>query len=381
MSSLLADRPTPGRPVPRGRFVFLAVAGAALLAGLTGALLLLGVGLPSGAARLALAHGELMTLGFLGTVVALERAVALDQSWGYLSPGLAAVGAIGLLAGQPVLGSAGLLGGAIVLLAVYAAFARDERSLQLGVQAAGAGAWLSAALLLAAGIPVSSAYPWLAAFLVMTVVGERLDLARLGGVANRVRRQLVVALWLFVIGVTAAVFLPEAGTRIAGVAMLAMAAWLARHDLARRTVHMTGVTRYIAICLLAGYAWLAVAGTAWALTGTAPAPAYDIRLHALFLGFVISMVFGHAPVIVPAVLRVPLPYRSWNYAALALLHAGLLVRLIGGDLLGVPDGLLVGGVANVLAMLAFVGVSVLSTAVELRRRHAVAARRVAASPA
>ena len=139
---------SPGRGVARGRLVFLAVAGTALLTGLTGALMLLGVALPSSASGFALAHGELMSLGFLGTVVALERAVALDEPWGYLAPGLAAVGAIGLMAGLPAPGSAGLVGGAIVLLAVYAAFARRERSLQLGVQAAGAGAWLGAALLL-----------------------------------------------------------------------------------------------------------------------------------------------------------------------------------------------------------------------------------------
>ena len=163
--------------------------------------------------------------------------------------------------------------------------------------------------------------------------------------------------------------------------MLAMAAWLARHDLARRTVRFAGVTRYIAACLLAGYAWLAVAGAAWLATGTALGPAYDVRLHALFLGFVISMVLGHAPVIVPAVLRVPLPHRSWNYGPLLLLHAGLVVRLIGGDILGMPDGLLVGGVINVAAMLAFVGVSVASAIAELRRRRGVEARRLAASAA
>lgn len=369
------------RPVPRWRFALLAVGGLALLAGLTGALVLLGVAMPSAASRFAVTHGELMTLGFLGTVIALERAVALGRPWGYLAPGLAAVGAIGLVAGLPALGGAGLLGGAAVLLAVYAAFARTERSLQLGVQAAGAGAWLGATVLLLAGVPVAQAYPWLAAFLVMTVIGERLDLARLGGLAVGVRRQLVVALWLFVLGVSAAVVIPEAGTRLAGVAMVAMAAWLARNDLARRTVRLEGVTRYIALCLLTGYAWLAVAGIAWAVTGTAPVPAYDIRLHALFLGFIFAMVLGHAPVIVPAVLRVPLPYRPWNYAVLVLLEAGLLIRIVGGDVLGIPNGLLAGGVLNVLAMLAFVGVSVASSVAEVRRRHGIEARRAAASPA
>jgi hypothetical protein len=378
VSAVLATRPT-ARPLPRWRFALLGAGGLALLGGLTGALVLLGVAMPAAAGRFAVAHGELMTLGFLGTVVALERAVALGQPWGYLAPGLAAVGAIGLLLGLPAVGGAGLLLGAALLLAVYGAFARAERSLQLGVQAAGAGAWLGASILLVAGIPVASAYPWLAAFLVMTVVGERLDLARLGGLPTRARRQLIVALWLFVAGVSAALVLPEAGTRVAGIAMLTMAAWLARHDLARRTVRLPGVTRYIATCLLAGYAWLAVAGAAWAITGTAPGAAYDVRLHALFLGFIVSMVLGHAPVIGPAVLRVPLPYRRANVAVLALLEVGLLIRIVGGDLLGVPDGLLVGGVLNVIAMLAFVGVSIAASALELRRRHAVEARRHAAS--
>jgi hypothetical protein len=379
--SVLVGRATPGRSMPRGRFVLLGVGGLALLAGLTGALVLLGVGMPSAAARFATTHGELMTLGFLGTVVALERAVALGRPWGYLAPGLSAVGALGLIFGLPALGGAGLLAGAAMLLAIYATFARVERSLQLGVQAAGAGAWLGASILLVAGIPVMSSYPWLAAFLVMTVVGERLDLARLGGLATHTRRQLIVALWLFVIAVTAAVAFPEVGTRVAGVAMLWIAVWLARNDLARRTVRMSGVTRYIAICLLAGYAWLAVAGVAWAATGTAPVPAYDIRLHALFLGFIVSMVFGHEPVIVPAVLRVPLPYRPWFYIAVVLLHGGLVIRLVGGDILGLDHGLFYGGVINVIAMLAFVGGSIASAALEVRRRHAIESRRAAASPA
>ncbi len=380
MSILLAAPAPKSRSIPRGRLALLGIGGFALLAGLTGALVLLGVGLPSSVGRLAGLHGELMTLGFLGTVVALERAVALGQAWGYLAPALSGAGAVGLIAGVPAVGGAGILGGALTLLAIYAAFARRERSLQLGVQAAGAGAWVGAAALLLAGVPVASAYPWLAAFLVTTVIGERLDLARLGGLATRARRQLIVALWLFALGIAVALVEPEAGTRTAGVAMLAIAVWLARHDLARRTVRMGGVTRYIAVCLLAGYAWLAVAGAAWALTGTAPGSAYDIRLHTLFLGFIVSMVFGHAPVIVPSVLRVPLPYWRGNDLALALLHAGLLVRIVGGDILGVPNGLLVGGVLNVLAMLAFVAVSFASSVVELRRRTAIAARRAAANP-
>ena len=54
---------------------------------------------------------------------------------------------------------------------------------------------------------------------------------------------------------------------------------------------------------------------------------YDAALHAIFVGFVFSMVFGHAPVILPAVLRVRFPYHPVLYLPLALLHASLAVRV------------------------------------------------------
>ena len=366
-----------GPAVPRGRLVLLAAGGLALLGGLTGALVLLGVPMPAGAVPLAADHGGLMALGFLGTVIALERAVALGRRWGFASPILAALGAVLLLVGRPAEAALLLAGAAACLLAVYGALARLDRSLQLGVQAAGAGAWLVAAALLAFAIPVAAVTPWLAAFLVMTVAGERLDLARLGLLDMLVRRRFIAATLLFVAGVTASLAAPDLGVRVAGLGLLAMATWLVRHDLARRTVRIPGATRYIALCLLTGYAWLVVDGATWALTGLAPGAAYDARLHALFLGFVISMVFGHAPVIVPAVLRVPLPYRPRFYAQLVLLHVGLVIRVFGGDLLGIRDAFVAGGILGVVELLVFVGSSAAASIGEIRRRRSIQTARAA----
>jgi hypothetical protein len=355
---------------PRGRFLLLALGGIALLGGLTGALVLLGAMIPADAGRLAAGHGRLMTLGFLGTVIALERAVALGRPLGYAAPVATGVGALAIVLGLAPAPAAWLLvAGGVLLVGTYAVFATRERSLHLGVQAAGAGAWPVAALLLAVGRPVSDALPWLAAFLVLTIAGERLELARLGQLTILRRRQFIVAAWIFVAGVTVSLAVPDAGTRVGGVGLLALAAWLARNDLARRTVRMPGVTRFIALSLLLGYAWLAVAGSAWLVTGIEGGAAYDVRLHALFLGFVISMVFGHAPVIVPAVLRVPLPYTPIFYGHLALLHAGLLIRIIGGDVLAVAGAWYLGGVLNVVAVLVFVGVSAAAAIGELARRR------------
>ena len=46
------------------------------------------------------------------------------------------------------------------------------------------------------------------------------------------------------------------------------------------------------------------------------------------------MVLAHAPVILPAVLRRPLPYRTAMWIPLALLHIGLLTRIGAGNGLG-----------------------------------------------
>src|SRR5690606_34191656 len=65
-----------------------------------------------------------------------------------------------------------------------------------------------------------------------------------------------------------------------------------------------------------------------------------------------SMVFGHAPVILPAVLRVRLPYHPVLYAPLALLHVSLLVR-VAGDLAGSAAARTIGGVLGEASLLLF----------------------------
>ncbi|HSR25491.1 MAG TPA: hypothetical protein VLW53_18195, partial [Candidatus Eisenbacteria bacterium] len=106
------------------------------------------------------------------------------------------------------------------------------------------------------------------------------------------------------------------------------------------------------------YVWLGVAGVLWATLGeVADGPRYDATLHAVFLGFVMSMVMGHAPVIVPAVLRVRLPHRPLAYVPVALLHASVAVRLVAGDAFGAEPLRQAGGVGNVAALLLFVIVS------------------------
>lgn len=343
--------------------------GLALLAGLDAALLLLGLPAPVTTERLPQVHGPVLVLGFVGTVVALERAVALRRWWGYAAPAGLGLGALLLLSAAPLpVGQGVLVLGAAGQLAVYAGLWRRQESGALALQVLGGFLATGSALLWWGGAPVATSLPWFAGFLVLTIAGERLELARVGALGPRVERALLA----LGVAVFAAVAVTPLWPRVAhpalGLALLALVLVLVRYDVARRTIRSTALPRYMAWCLLGGYAWLLVAGGIWLLLGRVDGgPAYDGVIHAVFLGFTMSMIMAHAPVILPAVLGRPLPYHPAFYAPVALLHASLAVRVVGGDLWGSAAALQTGGALNIAAVLAFVLVAVWSSVTGRRR--------------
>lgn len=342
------------------RALLLLPGGFALLAGLDAGLLRLGLPAPVDTVRLAEVHGIVLVLGFVGTVIALERAVASGRRWCYLAPVCLGLGAALLVTPAPRrLADVALLAGAALLVAVYVPLWRRSWDAAVLVQAAGAVLATCAALLWAAGLPVSDLIGWLAGFLVLTIAGERLELARVAIAGTHAESLLVGTASALVVGAVAQLLWPTVGFVVLGVAMLGIVWWLLRFDVARCTVHTTGLTRYMAVCLLAGYAWLTVPGLAWLLIGqVSSGRGYDAIVHAVMLGFVLSMIMAHAPVILPAVIRRPLPYTPLMYAPVALLHASLLLRVAIGDVRGVEWAVQAGGVLNIVAVLAFIGVAV-----------------------
>jgi hypothetical protein len=337
----------------------LAPAAIAMLAGLDAALILLGVPAPVRADRLPEVHGMLMVLGFVGTLIAVERAVALRRPVGFAAPALLGLGALVLLSPAPLVVGQGLLAtGAAALVGLYLPLWRRQRDDAVLVQALGAVLSLGAAVLWLGGAAVPALAPWLVGFVVLTIAGERLELARIA-MGPSAGSNLVLLASALVTAVVAALLWPRPGTALLGATLLALTGWLAAHDVARRTIHTTGLTRYMAACMLAGYCWLGVASAIWLLDGPAlGGTQYDAVLHSVFLGFTLSMIMAHAPVILPAVLRRPLPYHPALFAPAALLHASLALRLWVGDALGSHGAWVTGGVLNIVAVLSFLGISV-----------------------
>ena len=96
------DVPTDPVRQARGlRTAIIALAGASLLTGLNAGLLRLGVWAPVPSTRIGDLHGPVMVLGFMGTLISLERAQALRNNLAYLAPALLGIGSLVLVAGGP----------------------------------------------------------------------------------------------------------------------------------------------------------------------------------------------------------------------------------------------------------------------------------------
>ena len=214
----------PRRRTPRSRLALGALGMLALIAGLWAALLMLGLNVPTPRPDFAEVHGPLMVLGFLGTLIALERAVALDVPVGYAAPAVAGAGGVALILGLPLVVGQILLGAAGVgLIGLYLLAARRQAAFHLWVMATGAASWVVAVGLWLTGWDVGRLVPWLAGFLVLTIAGERLELSRVVRLTRTARMTFAVAVGAFTIGATTAIGAFSVCVRIAGVGLLAIA--------------------------------------------------------------------------------------------------------------------------------------------------------------
>ncbi len=312
----------------------LIVAGMAM--GVVTGLGRLGFELPAMASERVMLHGPILIAGVFGTLIALERAVAmktlLGRTWTFAdaAPVLSAAGLVLLLvSGATVPAIILLSAGAAVLVGVNLFFLRRAPTLDVLTMVVGAGFLLLANVAWLAERPVPFLTPWWAAFLVLTVVGERLELAKLRAHGRAAYLAFGLAVAIYVGALLLMVVDEGLGMRLSGLGLMALAAWLLRFDIATLTIRREGLPRFVAACLLSGYVWLGIAGAVVLVNEPAFAGfSYDAYLHAILLGFVFSMVFGHAPIIFPAIVDRPIGFHPLAYMPLVLLHISVALRIL-----------------------------------------------------
>lgn len=321
------------------------------------------------AASYATDHGPLLVLAVFGSLIALERAVALGVLWAYAAPIAGALAGFSVFAGLRQLTAPLALVESIVLTVANGHIARKQPAvfthlMLLGslVLVVGTAAW-------AAGRPVFAVVPAWLAFFALTIVAERIEMSRLAPVPDWARTTIAVVCAAMAAAAVAAIARPLLASRALGITCALVAAWELRFDLARRTVRQSGLPRYAAVGVLVGSIWLGVSGLGLAALGLPPAgPVYDALLHAVFVGFVLSMVFAHAPIILPAVARVKIAFGRPLYVPLAVLHGALVLR-VAGDLVGIAWLRRAGGLGNAVAIAVFASTIVL----QVRRATALRA--------
>lgn len=325
---------SPSRGLAGLRVGLISAVAFSLLSGIAGGLVRAGVFAPgvSTSAWLrhaVIGHAALMICGVFGTVIAAERAVASRLRLAFLAPLASAAGSIVLLSGQFTGGAWLICAAAAVFLFASLVLVRRQFAAHTLLLAVGSLCWLVGSFRFTTASDSVATIGWWFAFLILTIAAERLEMTRLMPQRVVARACLLAVLAALLAGAFATEWAPSSGGLLFGAALSLLALWLCAFDIARRTVLAHGLSRYMALCLICGYVWLFVAGLAWGAMAVGW-PARDIALHAIGLGFIFSMVMGHAPIILPAVARITLHFAGYFYLPLVALHFSLLLRLAAG---------------------------------------------------
>ncbi len=316
------------------KLVLLVMGVGLLLHGLAAGALRAGGPALIGAEQFAHWHGPIMVCGFLGVVISLERATALKVWFGWAAPLLTGIG-MGLF----IVADYGPTGALIVLagslfhsLNQGLVLARQPNAANT-IMLLGALIWVTANLLLLADYTVPQLVLLWMSFLLFTIIGERIELSRVLVPNALTQALLLIALLQLLVASAVALWDYSIGFRIYGLGLILAAIWAWHRDLAFRNYRLPGLSGYVAKALICGWAWCLLAGVLMLVfAGPSAGPLYDALLHAIFVGFIFSMIFGHAPIIFPGILGINIPYRPILYLPLGALQLFMLLR-IGGDVL------------------------------------------------
>ncbi|WP_457636561.1 hypothetical protein [Oceanithermus sp.] len=332
-----------------------------MVTGLWAGVVRIGWALPAGG--LASLHGPMMVAAFFGSLISLERAVGLGKAWTYIGPTLMTIGGLAFLfhADLRWIMLIMLAGGAFyVAIAAYIYKLQPaDFTFAMGL---GAVALFIGDIFWTLGSAPQIISLWWMAFIVFIVTGERLELSRFLPKPKLAIDAIVVVILVGLLGLLILPWQLDLGARIVGLSFALQAIWLLRYDIAWLNArHREGVHKFMGISLLGGYIWLLLGGLWLMLAHLPPAgPGYDAPLHAVFVGFTFAMVYGHAPVIFPAVLRLKIRFHKLMYNPLWVMHIALVARILG-DIYGSTPLRMWGGLFNGLSAVIYFTVAMLVT--------------------
>lgn len=308
----------------------------------------IGIDLPVTA--VATQHGSLMINGFLASLIFLERAVTFKNKLILLLPFTNASSLIAVAAGWYSVAHLIHIFCALGFMLMCAWFIYKHKELYYYVFFAGAFCLLTGNIVLFRTELYPAAIIWWMQFLLFTIVAERLELSRF--LPLRSSRRLLLMIILSTVLISAFIPFHLQGNIVFGFALSATAFWLFKYDMAFKSIKAKGQHRYSGILLITGYVWLIITSVLLIVEKNMSF-GYDAVLHSFFIGFVFSMIFSHAPIILPAVAKLPIKiYRPFLYVWFMVLHLSLILRIIA-DILEQTEVRKWAGMINGIAILLF----------------------------
>lgn len=326
-----------------------------LVVGILAGLFRMGWSIPMG--EVAGEHGALMTGSFLGTLICLERIVALKKKWMYAIPVISGMSLLFFYFGEQQIAMSLLTIGSLGLIYIYIDLIKRFGEYYFYIMMIGAIAWAVGNIIMIVSPLYPQAAPWWITFILLTVFGERLELSKFLPQSKLKKVTMIISISVFICGM----ILPyhELGKFISGSGLILMAIWLFKYDIARKSVKAKGMHRFTGSLLLAGYFWLVVCGLLM-IVDFGSIFNYDAMLHAFFLGFTFSMIFAHAPIIFPGVAGLIIrPFHDSLFIWGILLQFSLAMRIISGLLMETQLRTLSGMFNAVIIILFFINLVIL----------------------
>ena len=295
-------------------------------------------------------HGALMVGSFLGTLICLERIVALKKKWLYVIPIISGLSLVFFLMNEQLPAFILLSLGSLGLIYIYIDLISRFKEYYFYIMMVGAISWAVGNIIMIVNPFYPSAAPWWIAFILLTVFGERLELSKFLPQTRKKKQTMIVAISIFFLGL----LIPyhAIGKYVTGAGIILMAIWLLNYDIARKSAKSKGMHRYTGSLLMVGYLWMIICGVLM-IVDLKSLFNYDAMLHAFFLGFTFSMIFAHAPIIFPGVAGLSIkPFHNSLFIWAVLLQLTLILRITFG--LMMDSGLRkVFGMANGIVILLF----------------------------
>ncbi len=311
------------------RLPFLVLAVLSLLVGIITGLQRLGWYIPI--PPVYVHHGAIMTGGFLGSLIALEKVIPLKRKVLYAGPVLSASSLIFFFGGSFEAACVALIAASTFLMIMFLIYLRKHDDAVFVLMFLGAACWLVGNIILFVGEFYPAAFPWWMAFVLLTIVSERIELSKFLPVTKQNKLFLFGFIALFLLGV----IMPfhGIGNYFSGTALIVISAWLMRFDVVSVNLRKNGFHLFSGVALLCGYIALMSEGF-FLIVMQNSAFGYDTLVHTFFLGFTFAMIFAHGPVILPGVLGFKAkPFHPLLYLPLVLLFGSLMLRFLANALI------------------------------------------------